>query len=163
MFYAFKFHLIWQWCIRVSFNNFNMSYHHPCMRIASMPCVDCYFSFYSICFFAIDRARARDDEDQQRRRSIFVHQRTSQARDPRRSILVCQGQRQALAWFIYDFEMLLLLVPTYCMRFNCLLSIGRVILSIACSILVASNPWSTAPSIPRSGMCASLEPLSLYA
>jgi hypothetical protein len=57
--------------------------------------------------------------------------------------------------------MLLSVVPTYRIRFNCLLSVDRVTLSIACPTFVASIPWSTAPSITRFGMCASREPLSL--
>jgi hypothetical protein len=73
---------------------------HTCMRIASMPCVDCYFSLSSICFFAIDKARVWDDEDQQHRWSIPILQRTNQVQDYRRYTSVCKAQRQALAWFI---------------------------------------------------------------
>jgi hypothetical protein len=46
--------------------------------------------------------------------------------------------------------------------FNCLLSIDRVILSNACSILVTKIPWSTAPSMTRFCLCASLELLFIW-
>ena len=47
---------------------FNLSYHHTCLSIASMPCVDCFPFISGVCFFLgeYDIEIKIEDRDQDR-------------------------------------------------------------------------------------------------
>ena len=92
-----------------------------------------------------DRIRSRceervRDQDRQHRRSVQVHQRTSQGKRIFSFEHICSRP------FFKCFESP---PDIICIRFNCLLSIDRVSYVDACLPFAAYISWSSAPSITR--------------
>jgi hypothetical protein len=137
MFYAMQSHLNWWSMHRVNFNIFNMSCHHYFLRIDAM--LECHFFFRCVSAssvgsgvdmsndieWAISRTNTFPSAYYSRRSTLdiyFIWLSTNKASSP--------------PLWTYGFKVFQNLL--FCnIRFNCLLSIDRIILSNACFILVA--------------------------
>ena len=155
MFRHFKLHLRWYWCFRIQFQIFNL----VMSSFLYAHCIDAMLNVVLPFRYLLlpDRIRSRceervRDQDRQHRRSVQVHQRTSQGKR------IFSFEHTWSRPFFKCFESP---PDIICIRFNCLLSVDRVTYVDACFSFAAYISWSSAPSITRVLAYASARTLHL--
>jgi hypothetical protein len=124
-------------CIGFNFNIFNMSCHHYCLCIDAM--LECCFPFLvCFCFSLVgSRVDVSNESDVKINNTDDQYLSIDVRLKKNPEDLFGLSKKKARITSFICFPSFQLLVTTYCIRFKCLLSIVRVILSIACFPLVA--------------------------